>query len=152
MLAKLFQRTGSGSDAPEIGTDPEASLPYAAAMLLFEVAWADHDISPDEIQRIDTSLQSLFGVSPGVAKQLAERARIEHVDATSIYPFTREVTGALDADQRYKLMVALWRIALADQALAVYEESAIRSIAELIHVSHRDFIRAKLEAKRLDAA
>ncbi len=146
MFAKL--RAHFAADTLESEADTSESLPLAAAMLLFEVAWADHDISSQEIDRIDASLQSLFGVSHGVAERLAEQARVEHVKATSIYPFAREVREALDADERYQLMVALWQLALADELLATYEESAIRRISELLYVSHRDFIRAKLEAKR----
>lgn len=125
------------------------TVAHAAAMLLFEVAWADHEIKPEEISRVDASLQSLFGLSPGVAQDLAERARSEHREATSIYPFTSEVKQYLNAEERYRLLVALWRLALADQEVAAYEEASIRSISDLLHVSHRDFIRAKLEAKRL---
>lgn len=147
MFAKLFSR--HESDATETQAQERESLAYAAAMLLFEVAWADHEITPEELLRIDASLQALFHVSPGSAARLAERAQIEHLDATSMYPFTRKVKDALDAKERYELMVALWRLALADADLGTYEESAIRRIAELLHVSHSAFIRAKLEAKRL---
>lgn len=146
MFAKLFSRPGVDSDETEV--DEGESLAYAAAMLLFEVAWADHEITPEELARIDASLQSLYGVSQGAAQRLAERVRIEHVRATSMYPFTRKVKDTLNADDRYQLMVALWQLALADEDLGTYEESAIRSISELLHVSHRDFIRAKLEAKK----
>jgi len=147
MFDKL--RARFGSDAPDSEADASESLGFAAAMLLFEVAWADHDISEEEVMRIDASLQSLFGISQDVTKRLAECARREHEDAISIYPFAREVKESLNAAERYQLMVALWRIALTDEALADYEESAIRRIAELLYVSHRDFIRAKLEAKRM---
>jgi uncharacterized tellurite resistance protein B-like protein len=41
----------------------------------------------------------------------------------------------------------MWRIAFADEKLNKYEESLIRQVAELIHVSHRDFIRAKHAAR-----
>ena len=150
MFAKLF--SSDEPDSAESEVDEQESLAYAAAMLLFEVAWADHEITPEELLRIDASLQSLFGVTQGTAQRLAERARIEHVEATSMYPFTREVKDALDADERYILMVALWQLALADEDLGTYEESAIRSIAELLYVSHRNFIRAKLEAKRLQGS
>ncbi len=148
MFSKL--RTHFAPDTLESKADTSESLPLAAAMLLFEVAWADHDISSEEIDRIDASLQSLFGVSHGVARRLAEQARVAHIEATSIYPFAREVREALDQGERYQLMIALWRLALADELLATYEESAIRRISELLYVSHRDFIRAKLEAKSND--
>ncbi len=147
MFAKLFSR--SDLDSEETQVDERESLAYAAAMLLFEVAWADHEITPQELARIDASLQCLFGVSPGTAERLAERARMDHVDATSMYPFTRKVKDALPAHERYELMVALWQLALADENLGTYEESAIRRISELLHVSHGEFIRAKLEAKQL---
>lgn len=150
MFAKLFTRDEPDSAKTEV--DEQESLAFAAAMLLFEVAWADHEVTPEELARIDASLQFLFGVSQGTAQRVAERARIEHVEATSMYPFTREVKDALNAEERYKLMVALWRIALSDEDLGTYEESAIRSISELLYVSHRDFIRAKLEAKRLQGS
>lgn len=146
MFAKLL--ASLGADAPEVEADESDSIAFAAAMLLFEVAWADHDISEEEVRRIDASLCALFGLPEGVATRLAERARIEHVDATSVYPFVQKVRDALNAEQRYRLMVALWQIALVDEAIRDYEESAIRRIAELLYVSHRDFIRAKLEAKK----
>ena len=147
MFAKLAARLNR--DGPESfpKDDDQASVAHAAAMLLFEVAWADHEVTQAEIERVDASLQTLFGLSAGVAGELAEQVRSEHSEATSIYPFAREVKDCLNAEERYRLMVALWRLALADREIAPYEEAAIRSISELLYVSHSNFIRAKLEAK-----
>ncbi len=153
MFAKLFSRPGSPDTSRnrtgETQADEQESLAHAAAMLFFEVAWADHDITSDECARIDACLQDLFGISQGSAQRLAAAVHTEHAQATSIYPFTRRVKDSLSADERYRLMVALWQIALADQNLASYEESAIRRISELLHVSHSGFIRAKREARDL---
>lgn len=44
-------------------------------------------------------------------------------------------------------MELLWRVAFADGRLDRYEEHLIRRIADLLHLPHRDFIRAKLRAQ-----
>ena len=45
------------------------------------------------------------------------------------------------------LIEQIWRIILADDDVDKYEEHLVRRIAELLYVSHRDFIRAKLIAQ-----
>jgi hypothetical protein len=42
----------------------------------------------------------------------------------------------------------MWRVAYADRRLDKYEEYQIRRLAELLHVPHQAYIRAKLRAKR----
>ena len=37
----------------------------------------------------------------------------------------------------------MWKVAFADGDLDKYEERLIRQMSDLIHVSHRDFIRLK---------
>ena len=46
--------------------------------------------------------------------------------------------------EKVTLIENLWRVAYADGELHHYEEHLVRRIADLIHVSHRDFITAKL--------
>ena len=38
----------------------------------------------------------------------------------------------------------LWRVAVADGEISKYEDYLIRKIADLIHLPHSEFIRAKL--------
>jgi len=46
----------------------------------------------------------------------------------------------------------MWRVAMADNALSRYEEHVIRKVADLLYVSHSDFIRSKSEATSLLSA
>jgi uncharacterized tellurite resistance protein B-like protein len=43
-------------------------------------------------------------------------------------------------------LVALWQVALADGRLDRFEEYALRKLGDLLHLSHADFIQAKLAA------
>jgi uncharacterized tellurite resistance protein B-like protein len=65
-----------------------------------------------------------------------------------VYGYTRTINESFTEEQKFELVTALWRLALADDGLHRYEEHTIRKIAELIYLSHSRFIEAKLTAKR----
>ena len=58
----------------------------------------------------------------------------------------RRSTGPCSDEEKVALLEALWRVAQADAIVHKYEEHLIRRVADLIHVSHRGFIAAKLRA------
>ena len=64
-----------------------------------------------------------------------------------LHPFTSVVHDRFDAHEKVKLIECLWRVAFADGNVDKYEEHMLRRIAELLHISHRDFIRTKLEVQ-----
>ena len=120
---------------------------YAAAMLLIEVAWADHDISSRELDAAKRAIGKLFTLDADVVGAVLARARSDHAESTSIYPFTRELNQHLSPIEKRELISMLWRLAYTDAVLTGYEERSIRRIAELLYVSHGDFIAAKQEGR-----
>lgn len=144
----MFDRLKALLTSNEIAAQPAADpTPLAAAMLLFEVAWADHEITAAEVESMVSALTQLFGIEESAARTLADRAIETHEIETSIYPFTQAINDALSIEEKQKLITTLWRLALADQIVDKYEEHAIRRIADLLYVPHRDFIRAKQDAQ-----
>ena len=144
----MFDRLKTLLTSIEITDQPtDDPTPLAAAMLLFEVAWADHEILTAEIESMVSALTQLFGVEESAARALTDRAIETHETETSIYPFTRSINEALSIEEKQQLITTLWRLALADQIVDKYEEHAIRRIADLLYVPHRDFIRAKRDAQ-----
>ena len=145
MLGELLSRLKGDEPQPE---DDVRLLPLAAAVLLLEVAWADHDIGDDELDHIRRALQTQFGLSEREVEEIVEESRASHDASVGVFRFTRAITDAWDEDQRVDLLEALWRLALSDDELHHYEEHAIRKIADLLYVPHTRFIEAKLRAKR----
>jgi len=125
----------------------EQAAPMAAAMLLLEVAWADQNITDEELKATRDAVQAMFGLSAEQVQALVDRAKTEHDTAISMYPFTRAVNESLSMDDKRHLILLLWRLAGADNDVDVHEEYTIRRIADLLYVSHEDFIAAKLEAR-----
>jgi len=129
------------------GVEQAQTAPMAAAMLLLEVAWADQDISDTELESTRTTIQRLFGLTAEQVQELVDAAKTEHNTAISMYPFTRAVNASLTPEEKRELILSLWRLAGADSDVEDHEEFAIRRIADLLYVSHQDFIAAKLEAR-----
>ncbi len=144
----MFERLRKLLPSMETEDQPvEDPTPLAAAMLLFEVAWADHEIAVAEIESMVSALTQLFGIDESVARTLTNQAIVAHETETSIYPFTRAINDALSVEEKQHLLTTLWRLALADQIVDQYEEHTIRRIADLLYIAHRDFIRAKRDAQ-----
>ena len=122
-------------------------LRFALAALLFEVVWADHEIDERELETLKRGLVEGFGIDPGEVEALAEQAKDHLEESTSIYPLTRLVIERSSEDERRELVTQLWQVALADDVLDKYEEYTIRKIADLLYLSHGDFIATKRDAQ-----
>lgn len=119
----------------------------AAAALMIEVATIDQHFDETEMRALNNELRRQFGLDESTLQQLMERAQAERNDSTSLYQFTRLVNDAFSVEEKYQLLLGMWRVAFADGKLDKYEEHIIRRISELLYVPHSDFIRTKLAAR-----
>lgn len=141
-LKKLFSED---STEQERTTDETKRL--AAAALLIEVARADFQQDASEEASMAALLASTLKLSEAQVGELLSEAGEAVDQATSLYEFTRAVNDYYDREDKIELMTSLWQVAYADQSLDKYEEHIIRRIADLIYVSHEDFIRCKLKVR-----
>ncbi|MBT2971974.1 MAG: hypothetical protein B6D72_13090 [gamma proteobacterium symbiont of Ctena orbiculata] len=121
----------------------EQSIRLAVVVLLIEIAESDYDHATEERHAILNAIQKHFGLNRVSAEQLIALAKQEHDDSTDYFQFTRLINEHYSAEQKVKIVETFWRVAFADQELHRYEEHVIRRLADLIHVSHSDFIAAK---------
>lgn len=124
--------------------DPEQSVRLATAALLVEMARMDETIAASERDRIGTALQKLFNLTPEQSAALQQPAQQAASAATSYHEFTALLNQHFDAAQKIRVIEYLWEVAYADCQLDKYEEHFVRKIADLLYVSHSDFIAAKL--------
>ena len=119
----------------------------AAAALMFEVIWADHQIEERELQVMRQHLSSAFAVEPSRIDHIISETRRLHDESVGLHEFTSALNEHTTQTQKIEIVRALWQIALADSDLDAFEEHIIRRIADLLYVSHSDFIAAKIAAK-----
>lgn len=122
-------------------TDHQKQL--AVAALLVEIAIADHKFSEAETVKLSQLLAQKFSIETEEINELIDLAKTESNHATSLHQFTHIVNSQCSSDDKLRLIKAMWEIAYADGNLDKYEDYMIRKIADLIYVSHSDFIRTK---------
>jgi uncharacterized tellurite resistance protein B-like protein len=133
--------------APDGRADDGASderTRLAVAALLLEIAESDFADAPEEQREIANLVQAQFDLTPQEAAELIKLAQVAHAESTDYFQFTRLINQDYSMAQKISLVESLWRVAFADHKLHRYEEHVIRRLSDLIHVSHKDFIAAKL--------
>lgn len=126
---------------------PEEQLKLACAALLIEVAVIDQEFDERELAHLHDILAAEYGIAEAELEALTEEAHHERNTATSLYQFTQIINNHCNPADKYRLVMAMWRIAYADGSVDKYEEYIIRKTSELLYVPHSDFIRAKHEAR-----
>jgi uncharacterized tellurite resistance protein B-like protein len=140
--------------APETATpqEREQNLRLAAAALLFEVVRADGVVKPEEHTVLRTALRSVFDLTPQEVEELVKLAERESREAVSIYDFTRLVDEGLSREEKKRIVELLWLVCFSDAEMHAEEEYLVRKIAGLLHVTHPEFIDAKLRARESSPA
>ncbi|HSG88884.1 MAG TPA: TerB family tellurite resistance protein [Pseudomonadales bacterium] len=148
MLAGIsrFFRDHLQAGPDDTGDRPDP-LALATAALMFEVMRADATLDDREQAHVRELLQSRFGLQGEALDTLAALAEEEAEQATDLYQFTALVNDHYGPEERIALIRNMWSVAWADGEIDRFEDHLIRRVAELLHVRHRDFIAAKLEAR-----
>src|SRR5210317_102728 len=143
MKAKL--KEWFGLDEPEqIETH---DIQHAAAALMVEVMVADHDWDDMEVEKIHELLIGNLNLTQAESQDILEEAATKQQSANDLYQFTSVVNEHYDNDQKFELLKQLWMVAYADAQVDRYEEHMIRKLADLLHLPHSQFIRAKILAR-----
>lgn len=145
-IKSLFQKSDSQQS---LDFDDGNIVPIAAAMVLLEVAWADHKLLPEEQNLIECALVQLYDIDEEQANEVLKHAENEHNLSIGLHSFTRTLNQQLGVDEKITLLTHLWRMNNLSTASFHYEEHMIRKVADLLHLRHSEFIKAKLDAKQL---
>lgn len=140
MLKKLQAFFSTGD--PE-GTDDEVALHLAAAVLLVEVAKSDHSLDTSEVERMKAVLRHHWGVDGADLDDLMSVARDTSDNHVSLHAQIDLINRNFSAGQKFNLILGLWQVACADGTIHHHEELLVRRLADLLYVSHTDFIRSK---------
>ena len=130
----------------ESGQHQHKTLELATAVLMIEISLADDHIDAREREAIRQQLMENFDVDENEIDELIAMAEKEVDHAVSLYEFTRLLNDTLTREERVEVIRILWRIAYADSVLDKYEEYYIRKVADLLYVSHADYIKSKLDS------
>ncbi len=128
-------------------TDIQHALRVATAVLLIEVMRADFKVEPAERERLRELLHTHFDLSVEELDALLEEAEADADRLVSTQHITRLLNQHYDHAMKLRIVEMMWQVVFADGAKDHYEEHLLRQVAELLYISHAEFIQARHKAE-----
>ena len=148
MLRSLKDLLNSVTAAPEAASGPdEHSLQLATAVLLVEVMRADPQLGPEERLVVVAALRQKFSLADDELARLVELAETKARNASDFHQFTSILNDGFSQAQKIRIVEYMWQVAYSDGHLDAHENHLISRVAGLLHVTHGEYIAAKLHAK-----
>ncbi len=94
------------SEKSAIEIDP----PLAAAVLMFEVIWADHQVDDAEVQVMTDLLAKQFSLDPSRVAEIVHQSKLNHDESVGVFSFTRVLNEHLSEDQKYEVIKSMWTL------------------------------------------
>ncbi len=148
-MKKFLQKLLAVDDA-SAGAGPadvEHALKVATAVLLVEVTRADFSVEPAERERMRRLLERQFDLSAAEVDAVLEEAEADADRLVSIQHLTRLLNEHYDHAMKVRIVEMMWQVVYADGEKDHYEEHLLRQVAELLYLSHAEFIQARHKAE-----
>lgn len=147
-LKDLFN-TLTNTDSQPSPEALERSLQLATAVLLVEVMRANPDRGMAERNVVIAALHQKFSLADDALAQLLKLAEQTATQAYDYQGFTASLNDHFTQAQKIRIVEFLWQVAYADAHLDANENHLISKIAGLLHVTHGEYIVAKMHAQEL---
>jgi uncharacterized tellurite resistance protein B-like protein len=148
-LRDLFDAISPATDAAVVPA--EHRLHLATAVLLVEVMRADPELGAQERLAVVAALRRTFALAEDELERLVELAEHTARTASDFHQFTSVINDVFGQDEKSRIVEFMWQVAYADGHLDVHENHLISKVAGLLHVTHGEYIAAKLRAKEARA-
>ncbi len=118
-------------------------IELTAAVLAYEIARSDGEISKDELLVLMEEIES---ISAKVGKDKFEILKIIEIyskDSISFHEFIEDINDSYSKEEKHSLLEFMWKIAYADGKLDVDEERLVRRVADLIKIKDIEVLKLK---------
>ncbi len=123
-------------------------IEVAACTVLLEAAYADYNCSDDELEHVVSTMKDIFGITDAEARELVEMAHKEREQTVDVYSFTRAINENFKAEEKQKVLEAVWRVMYSDGVIDKYEDALGRKLVQLLRLERKEALEAKLSAKK----
>ncbi len=142
LFQNLLQPEGSSTAA-----ETEHEIQLSTAVLLVEVMRAEPTLAAAERRAILLALETRFNLAREEVDRLIELAQDTAKVAYDYQRFTSQLNEHFTQAQKIRVVETMWSVAYADAHLDAHEQHVISKVAGLLHVTHGEYIGAKLRAK-----
>ena len=131
----------------EVESKESFELELTAAVLAYEIARSDGEISKSELEVLLSEIKKI-AINVGKTEQDILKIIEEYSkNSISFHEFIADINKDFTKEDKLSLIKFLWDVAYADTILEVNEERLIRRIADLINIKDLEVLKLKDQSK-----
>ena len=131
----------------DIQKNPEFEIELIGAVLAYEIARSDGDISDLELNLLIEEIKKISKKVNKTDEEIFSIIETYSKDSVSFHEFIADINNDFSKEEKLLLISFLWDVAFADSQLDVDEERLIRRIADLIRIKDIEVLKLKDKAR-----
>lgn len=142
LIKKIIGETPQENDSLETG---DVHIPLCVLML--EAAHVDGECSTEEMTHVVETLVTRIGASREEIDELIDLAYTRREESIDLFTFTRYINQNYSNEEKLGVMESVWRVIHIDGRLEAYEDHFAHKLANLLRLTHKELIDAKIKAR-----
>jgi uncharacterized tellurite resistance protein B-like protein len=143
-MLNIFKKNKVSQDAEQ---KPEFEIELIGAVLAYEIARSDGDISDSELSLLIEETKKIALEVNKTDEEILSIIETYSKNSVSFHEFIADINNDFSKEEKLSLISFLWDVAYADSKLDVDEERLIRRIADLIRIRDIEVLKLKDKAK-----
>ena len=127
---------------------PDFEDELTAAILAYEIARSDGEISKDELSVLMEQIKEISSRIGKDKNEILEIIEEYSKESVSFHEFVEDINKNYTKDKKLSLLKFMWKTAYADGRLDVDEERLVRRLADLIKIKDIDVLKLKDLSKK----
>jgi len=145
LIKKILRDTSSEkTESSVIVQDANIAL----CVLLLEAAHVDGECSSEEKEHLIFTLTTKYGIPRDDIDDFINSGEKKRNDSVDLFQFTRYINNNLEKQEKIEIMEAVWRIIHIDGHLEAHEDHFAHKLANLLRLTHKELIDAKIKARK----
>jgi uncharacterized tellurite resistance protein B-like protein len=147
-LVKKFFGKSSHDNSSNQRRQTTHDIRIATCALLLEMSNIDGEFSDLERENIISILKKDFDLSDIYAATLLEASNEELKGSIDLWQFTNLINQNYSMEEKIRVIETVWDIVYADGKLDKHEDYLVHKLANLLRLTHKQLIEAKLKVKK----
>ena len=143
-MLNIFKKSKVSKD---IQKKPEFEIELIGAVLAYEIARSDGDISDSELNILIEEIKKISIEVNKTDEEILSIIETYSKNSVSFHEFIADINNDFSKQEKLSLISFLWDVAYADSTLDVDEERLVRRIADLIRIKDIEVLKLKHRAK-----
>ena len=131
----------------EVESQEGFELELTAAVLAYEIARSDGEISESELEVLLSEIKKIATDVGKTEQDILNIIEEYSKNSISFHEFIEDINKDFTKEDKLSLIKFLWDVAYADTILEVNEERLIRRIADLIKIKDLEVLKLKDQSK-----